>query len=143
MNEADTGLSPCFIDTNIWLYAFVDDEKSGKSSLAKLLIQNKPSIYLSTQVINEACVNLLRRARFSEQQITRLVDSWYSNYTVVELNRSVILQASNLRQQYSFSFWDSLIVSSALHARASVLYSEDMQNGLVIDNRLKIINPLT
>jgi predicted nucleic acid-binding protein len=46
-----------------------------------------------------------------------------------------------LREQYAFSFWDSLIVSSALHAEAAVLYSEDMQDGLVVEKRVRIINP--
>ena len=53
MSEADTRSGLCFIDTNIWIYAFVEDEISGKSSLAKSLIQNRPGICLSTQVINE------------------------------------------------------------------------------------------
>ena len=142
MSEADARSDLCFIDTNIWIYAFVEDETSGKSSLAKSLIQDRPGICLSTQVINETCVNLLKTARFSEQQIARLVDSWYSKYNVVELTKPVIMQASKLRQNYGFSFWDSLIVSSAWQVKAVVLYSEDMQDGMVIENRLKIINPL-
>jgi predicted nucleic acid-binding protein len=51
------------------------------------------------------------------------------------------LKASALRAQHAFSFWDSTIVASALYADASVLYSEDMQDGLVVDNRVCIINP--
>jgi predicted nucleic acid-binding protein len=43
--------------------------------------------------------------------------------------------------KYSLSFWDSLIVASALAANAEILYSEDMQNGLLIENKLRIINP--
>jgi predicted nucleic acid-binding protein len=49
--------------------------------------------------------------------------------------------ASVLREQYAFSFWDSLIVSSALQADAVILYSEDMQDGLVVENRVRIIDP--
>jgi predicted nucleic acid-binding protein len=51
--------------------------------------------------------------------------------------------ASHLREQYSFSYWDSLIVAAALQAKATTLYTEDMQAGLVIDQRLTIINPFT
>jgi predicted nucleic acid-binding protein len=51
------------------------------------------------------------------------------------------LKSSRLRQQYNLSFWDSLIVSSALSVKANYLYSEDMQNGLIIHQNLKIINP--
>jgi predicted nucleic acid-binding protein len=52
------------------------------------------------------------------------------------------LKASRLRTQHQFSYWDSLIVAAALEAGCSVLYSEDMQDGQVIDGRLSIRNPL-
>lgn len=42
---------------------------------------------------------------------------------------------------YRFSYWDSLIVSSALTEGATLIYSEDMQNGLKVENQLRIINP--
>jgi len=51
------------------------------------------------------------------------------------------LKASDLRSRYSFSFWDGLILASALFADAEILYSEDMQNGLTVENKLKIVNP--
>jgi hypothetical protein len=57
------------------------------------------------------------------------------------MSKALLLKASALREQYAFSFWDSTIVSSALHAGASVLYSEDMQAGLVVENQVRIINP--
>jgi predicted nucleic acid-binding protein len=70
-----------------------------------------------------------------------LIESFYAKYRVVELRTALLLKASALREQYALSFWDSLIVSSALHAEAAVLYSEDMQDGLVVENRVRIINP--
>ena len=45
--------------------------------------------------------------------------------------------------KYSLSYWDSMIVAAALEASCTVLYSEDMQNGLLVDQRLRIMNPLT
>jgi predicted nucleic acid-binding protein len=54
----------------------------------------------------------------------------------------VFLAASELREEYSLSFWDSLVVSAALLSGAEVIYSEDMQDGLVIRETLQIINPL-
>ncbi len=59
----------------------------------------------------------------------------------MSLNQEILLKASELRMKYSLSFWDSLIVASALAANAEILYSEDMQNGLLIENKLRIINP--
>jgi predicted nucleic acid-binding protein len=52
-----------------------------------------------------------------------------------------LISASKLRHNYCFSYWDSLIVASALKAKVAILYSEDMQNELIVDKSLKIINP--
>lgn len=49
--------------------------------------------------------------------------------------------ASQLRMQYALSFWDSSIVAGSLEADATILYSEDMQHGLIINNQVTIINP--
>jgi len=70
-----------------------------------------------------------------------LIESFYAKYVVVEVNKALLLKASALREQYAFSFWDSTIVSSAIQAGAPILYSEDMQAGLVVENQVRIINP--
>ncbi len=130
----------CFIDTNIWLYAFIETDETAKSTLARTLIQESEPI-ISTQVVNEVCVNLLRCANFTEEQISRLVESFYEKYQITELTKPVLLMASQLRQRYSLSFWDNIIVASALSAGVSVLYSEDMQHGLIIEEQLLVYNP--
>ena len=130
----------CFIDSNIWLYAFTDDD-SRKTDLAQAIINTcKPVV--SVQVINEVCVNLIKRAEFPEVRIGELIETFYEKYSVAELHKGVLLTASELRREYSFSYWDSVIAASALDADVKILYSEDMQDGLVIRKILKIINPL-
>jgi len=47
-----------------------------------------------------------------------------------------------MREKYNISYWDSLVVASALESGCTKLYSEDMQEGLVVDGILNIINPL-
>jgi len=112
-----------------------------KTDRAKTLIETQSAVFVSIQVINEACVNLIKKAYFSEQQIQQLIESFYAKYVVVELSKPVVLKASALRRQHALSFWDSLIVASALATDATVLYSEDRQNGLVVENRVGIVNP--
>jgi predicted nucleic acid-binding protein len=46
-----------------------------------------------------------------------------------------------LRESYSLSHWDSLVVAAALQADTSILYTEDMQDGLIVANQLTIVNP--
>jgi predicted nucleic acid-binding protein len=134
---------PCFIDSNIWIYAATQSQDNPPDSrherARQLITQVHPC--LSVQVINEVTVNLLRKFTFSEAEIRSLVRSFYKNYTVFPLDADTFIQASTLREAYQLSFWDSLIVGSALQNKCDLLYSEDMQHGLVVENQLQICNP--
>ncbi|MEZ4513920.1 MAG: hypothetical protein R3C62_18780 [Chloroflexota bacterium] len=46
-----------------------------------------------------------------------------------------------MRERYSLSHWDSLIIATAFEAGAAQLYSEDMHSGLIVEKQLTIINP--
>jgi predicted nucleic acid-binding protein len=87
------------------------------------------------------CVNLLKKAHVPETEIRELIRSFYRKYPVVLLDQEVEIGASELRERFSLSFWDSLIVSAAVHGDATVLYSEDLQAGLQVDGRLVVCNP--
>lgn len=56
-----------FIDSNIFLYAFManDEEKSEKA----FSVIKQQSIILSTQVINEICVNLIKKSNYTNNDI--------------------------------------------------------------------------
>jgi predicted nucleic acid-binding protein len=60
---------------------------------------------------------------------------------MIDFTIEILTKASYLRGRYNFSFWDSLIVGSAIKSGCKRLYSEDMQDGLIVENELKIINP--
>ncbi|HYV04057.1 MAG TPA: PIN domain-containing protein [Blastocatellia bacterium] len=129
-----------FLDTNIWLYAFIVDQDTNKSKKAKDLIR-RSEVLISSQVINEVCVNLIKKAKVDESSIQQIIEAFYSKYRIGVIDRALLLRASDLRETWQFSFWDSLIVSSALAGGAEILFSEDMNDGLSIENRLKISNP--
>jgi len=131
-----------FLDTNIWLYAFIRSDDHRKTDAAKRLIESN-AITTSSQVINEMCVNLLKKTGLLEEDISGIIASFYNRYEIIEFSRDILLHASTLRSTYNFSFWDSLIVSSALHSEAELLYTEDMHNGLVVEKTLRIVNPFT
>jgi predicted nucleic acid-binding protein len=57
------------------------------------------------------------------------------------VNTGTIKKAIEIKIKYKFSFWDSLIVASALENRCNILYTEDLQHGQVIETTLKIVNP--
>jgi predicted nucleic acid-binding protein len=135
-----------FIDSNVWLYRLLANqdpnplEDTRKRNTAITLTEAE-GIVVSTQVINEVCSVLMRRGSLNESQILNLIEDFETNCTVIELTVSILKNASSLRSQYNFSFWDSLIIASALSAGASIVYSEDMQDGLVVADRLEIVNP--
>ena len=87
------------------------------------------------------CVNLIKKVDFSEEKIKNLIESLYKKYTVFELSQDIILSASKIRNNHSFSFWDSIVAASALDCDADFLLSEDMQDGFKLENKLTIINP--
>jgi predicted nucleic acid-binding protein len=132
--------SRCFIDTNVWLYAFIRSDDSAKRTAAKRLVETA-RIAVSFQVINELCVNLLKKTDLKEPDITGIISSFYNRYEVIESSQALLERASNLRCASNFSYWDSLIVAAALMSDAKVLYTEDMHDGLIVDRTLKIVNP--
>ena len=65
MNVDSPGDSRTFVNSNVWLYALIAKQDQAKSELAREIISH-PRI-VSVQVVNEVCVNLLRKGQRSEQ----------------------------------------------------------------------------
>lgn len=144
MSGTDLDPSLCFVDTNVWLYAFIAGSDAAKSKTARQLLQDKePSLLVSSQVINEVCVNLLKKTRIREAETRELIRSFYRRYPVVLLDEAVQVGASELRGRFSLSFWDSLILAAAIHGGASIVYSEDLQADLQVNEGLVVRNPFT
>lgn len=131
-----------FVDTNVWLYALVQSGNSDpRHGQARDLLPTLQRPVISHQVIREASVNLLKRAAVGEVELRRLVLAWYRDCEVWGEDEGVFLRASELRERLNFSYWDSLIVATALMADCAVLYSEDMQHGQTVEGQLRIFNP--
>ena len=124
-----------FFDSNVWLYLFLE-KGSKKSLIAKQYIESSVlnnQIVISWQVMNEVCVNLLKKG-FTEQQVLSIVEWLYRITDIQDFTKETLLKASLLREQYAISYWDSLIVSAALESNCHLLISEDMQDGQKIKN---------
>jgi len=85
---------------------------------------------LSTQVLEELCVNLRRKLSnpLPVEEIRLLIRD-YSTWEVVGNTPQSILQALDVEARYQTSFWDALILQAAQSAGASILYSEDFTSG--------------
>ncbi len=133
-----------FIDSNIWLYALIEEQSSDdefKHILSKNLFLESDGIQISTQVVNEVAINLMRKTNKDNDYIFTFIHDLVSTYTVHHQTSAELITAATLRLNYSLSYWDSLIVASAINHECTVLYSEDMQDGLLVHDSLKIINP--
>lgn len=137
MIEIEMNNKVCFIDSNIWLYAFI--ETPYKTRIAKSLIKSI-DVTISTQVINEVSINLIKKAHLPEEKIRNLIESFYNKYNVLEIDREILLKASDIRKNHNLSFWDSLIFTSALIGGCDILYSEDMQADFFLE-KTRIVNP--
>jgi len=125
-----------FIDTNIWLYLFLQDSSCKYKIVEKYFYENDKSLmFISYQVINEVTNQLVRNS-FNESVIRENIDYLYKICIIHNFSKDTLFLASSLRERYSFSFWDSMVVSSAINCGCSILASEDMQDGLKINNMI-------
>ena len=129
--------SKTFMDTNVLLYLVSSD--AAKADKAESLLRLDPVI--SVQVLNETVNVLRRKMRMNWPDITEFLDLIRSFCTVEPLTIATFERGVLISQKYMLSFYDSLIVSAALLSGCDVLYSEDMQDGLFVENELRIRNP--
>ncbi|MBI5323837.1 MAG: PIN domain-containing protein [Ignavibacteriae bacterium] len=128
-----------FVDSNIWLYAFMS-EKSVKHDKAITIISNS-DVYLNIQVINEVCYNLLKKSNYNNNEISELIYNFNKMYTIFNIGIPTLLNATSLRHKYKSSFWDSLILASALENNCNILLTEDISGADFIEKKLKVVNP--
>lgn len=128
-----------FIDTNIIIYSYSSTERQ-KQFIAQKLITESNS-YISTQVLTEFCNILLKKFRINHSAIIAVLEECHQNHSIFINNEDTIQNAVRIAERYKFSFYDSLILSSALYAECDILYSEDLNNGQIINDKLTIINP--
>ena len=126
-----------FIDTNVLIY-WVDD--SARADTVEQLLAGESVI--SVQVLNEF-VNVSRkrlRREWSDIE-SSLKDIHDAAEAIHPLSAETTRTGVFLAQRYRLAVYVSLIAAAALIARCTVLYSEDMHDGLVIEDRLTIRNP--
>ena len=130
-----------FLDTNILLYA--DDLDAGsKHEQARRVLRDALTAgegVVSTQVLQEFFVVSTRKLGVEPATARRKVEL-LAEMDLVRVDLSMILAAIDLHRLHSLSFWDALIVRAASTAGCSILLSEDLQHGQVIDG-VRIENP--
>jgi predicted nucleic acid-binding protein len=132
-----------FFDTNVLVYLFDASAPRKKARAQELLKQavGEGLALLSTQVLQEFFVAVTRKllAPLTHEQAERAVRD-LAKLPTAQIDTAIILKAIETMRRYRLSFWDSLIIQSALHGGATILYTEDLQHGQVIET-LAVENP--
>jgi predicted nucleic acid-binding protein len=126
-----------FIDSNIVLYLFDEDDR--KRTIASEILLTQPCI--SAQVLTETANVCKRQFKFTKEQVLKLWLDLITDCQLVSTDDNTFIKGVNLTKQYDFQVFDALIVASALQAKCTILYSEDMQHKMIIEKSLTIINP--
>ena len=125
-----------FVDTNVILYLLDDGLKADR---AEALLAQGPRI--SVQVLNEAMVNCRRKARMSWEETGAFLAAVQALCPVEDLTLQTHETGRALAERYRVSVYDAMIVAAALVAGCTTLWTEDMQDGLLIEDRLRLVNP--
>jgi len=125
-----------FLDTNVVLYLLSADER--KANTAEALLA--PGGLVSVQVLNEAASVCLRKLMLPWPEVRELLDAVKACCEILPLTLPIHERALSLAERYRLSVYDALICAAAQNAGAEVLYTEDLQDGLVLDG-LTVCNP--
>lgn len=129
-------MSAEFADTNVVLY-LLDD--GSKAESAENILGQGPRI--SVQVLNEAMVNCRRKAGLSWADTGAFLEGIQSLCPVEDLTIQTHQVGRALAEKYQLSVYDAMIVSAALIAGCTTLWTEDMHDGLLVEDRLRVVNP--
>jgi predicted nucleic acid-binding protein len=126
------------IDTNILLYA-LDNFYPEKQSISIQIIADKP--LFCSQSLSEFTNVCLRKWKFSKENVAEIINEYLNQCTYIPITEEMIFFSFEVMNKYRFQLFDSMIISAAIKSGCSILYSEDMNNGQIIEKQLQIVNP--
>jgi len=128
-----------FLDTNVLVYLYSEDEPE-KQSIALDIFEQVPCI-TSTQTLNEFCSVCLRKLSMPANEVWQSIKEIVENCELCYIDIKTIQNALMLKDKYGYTYYDCLILSSAILSGCKTVYSEDMQHNQLIEEKLKIVNP--
>lgn len=131
-----------FLDTNLWVYFFTKDPPDKVEKVTNLINTQLPSLIISTQILGELYNVLLKKKFRTQAQAQEIISQLIGGFDITEIPATQVIEAIKINARYGYSYWDSLLVSTALVNNCSILYSEDMQYDQLIKSKLRIIDPL-
>lgn len=129
----------CFFDTNVLLYLASDREE--KAQRVEQLLGEGGTI--SVQVLNEMANVARKKMQMSWSDTRAFIASFRPLLNIVPVTLETHEVGLEIADRYRLSVYDGLIVAAALNADCATLFSEDMHHGLVVREKLTILNPFS
>lgn len=126
-----------FFDTNVLVYIASGDPV--KADRAEVIIADGGVI--SVQVLNELANVARRKMQMAWPDAHAFLSMLRGLLTVQPITIETHETGLALAERYNLSIYDAMIAAAALHADCDTLWSEDMQNGMALGERLRISNP--
>jgi predicted nucleic acid-binding protein len=127
-----------FLDTNVFVYLYSEINTVKHQHLLKVI--NIYDRVVSTQVLNEFCSVCIRKMNLPLQDIKAAIEEICETCELLKISDVTVMNALDLHERYRYSYYDSLMIASALEYDCSYLLTEDMADGQVIEGRLTIRN---
>ena len=96
---------------------------------------------ISVQVLNEIANVARRKMRLSWTETREFLSTIRGLLGIGDLTAAVHETGLAVAERHHLSIYDAMIVAAALHADCATLWSEDIHDGLVVDARLRVLNP--
>lgn len=130
------------LDTNLWVYLYAQNVPAKQVKLKALVTENFESIILSTQILGEL-YHVLTRKKLAEKAVAKeIIIEMVTTFPVLEIDTAKVVLALEIHDRYGYSYWDSLIIAAASLGDCTIIFSEDMHHQQVIENKVRILNPL-
>ncbi len=129
------------IDTNLWIYLYAKNPEAKYLKVRQIVDENLDSIVVSTQVLGELYHVLTRKKFCIREEAKRIILETIAVFPILEIDALNVAGALDVNEKYGFSYWDSLLIATALLNDCQILYSEDMQHNQLIEDKVIIINP--
>lgn len=126
------------VDSSILIYAF-GSQNEEKKKLAKFILSECKA--MSIQTVNESVFILQKKFNYTMIELDEIIQFFKGNFLIRDLTVTVLEKSMHIMKTYKYSFWDSMMLSSALINNCEVIYSEDMQHNQIIESKLTIVNP--
>jgi predicted nucleic acid-binding protein len=114
-----------FLDTNVLVYAYSEDDLL-KQDIAVNAIDAHRCI-VSTQILNEFCNVCIRKLHYPIDRIRKSINEILNACALFVVNENTIKEALEIHMRYQYSYYDSLVIASALKCGYMLLFSEDLQ----------------